>query len=518
MTRRATNAAATALVVAAGVAVAVAGTAFVGPPDEVVRANPEQVEPVVRSTSVCPYIGGEARAASRLGALALPAVAEPDWTPPTAAGNSEDGEAEGPPPVTIRRLAGPDDIPEPFTTVAERGVPVIKKVEGSNPASYSVHAEGPLAPGIVAEQYMLAQSVDLRGLVTAPCTAPGREHWFVGASATPGHRARLIITNPNSTAAVVTVSFWDVTGQVEVPGTKDISIPPLSQEVLVLDAFVPEAEEVGVRVRASRGRVSAALDYRESEEGRPRGISMVPAATAPATSLVVPGVPGHGTRTLFIHAPGEVDAIVSLKVLGADGAFSPLEHDVVTVPSGGIVRVPLDDAVGESAAAIALESDEDISAAVRVDAAGEDELPEFAYTAAAAPLPAGPSAVVLSRAGSGLTSRLHLSAVGELAARATITVVDAEGGVADEQVVDVPAGSTLELELAPPEDVGWATAIIEPAAAGTIVASREIAGSDDDGQLLDLMPLVPPALTVEVPTVVGELPTGLEPAGRTETD
>jgi hypothetical protein len=502
------------LVIAAGVGVAVAVTAFVGPPDEVVRAHSEQVQPVVRSTSVCPYVGGEARAASRLGVLALAGVAEPDWTPPT---DAADSEQDGSPPVTVRQLAGPDDTPEPLATVAERGIPSIKKVEGIDPASYAVHAEGPLAPGVVAEQYMLAQGPDLRGLVTAPCTAAGREHWFVGASATPGHRGRLIITNPNSTAAVVTVSFWGVNGPVDVPGAKDISIPPLSQEILVLDAFVPEAEDLALRVRASQGRVSAALDYRESDESTPLGMSMIPATTAPATSLVVPGVPGHGQRTLFIHAPGDSDAIVTLEILGADGPFSPLEHDVVTVPAGGIVRVPLDDAVGESVAAVSLEGDEDVTAAVRVTASGEGERSDFAYTAAAQPLPAGPSAVVLSRTDSTVTNRLHLSAVGELAGRVTVTVVDGEGGVVQEQVVDVAAGSTVEMELAPPEDAAWVTAIIEPAAAGTIVASRELAGSDDEGRLIDLMPVVPPALTVEVPTVVGELPTGLEPAGRTES-
>jgi hypothetical protein len=123
---------------------------------------------------------------------------------------------------------------------------------------------------------------------------------------------------------------------------------------------------------------------------------------------------------------------------------------------------------------------------------------------------------VLSRAGSGVTSRLQLSALGELAGRVTVTVVDGEGTAGEEQVVDVPAGSTVELELAPPGDSGWATAIIEPSAPGSIVASREIVGSDDDGRLLDLMPVLSPQLTVQVPTVVGELPTGLRPAGRTE--
>lgn len=515
MKRRATSTAVTAMLVAAGVSVAVAATALVGPPDEVVRAHPEQVEPVVRSTSVCPYIGGEPRASSQLGLVALAGVAEPDWTPPAKDAEADDG---GPPPVVVRQLAGPDDIPDPFATVAERGVPTVQKVEGSTPASFAVQAEGPLAPGIVAEQYMLAQGLDLRGVVTAPCTAPGREHWFVGASATPGHRGRLILTNPYSTPAVVTISFWDATGLIEVPGTEDLSIPAFSQEVLVLDALVPDAEDVGVQVLASQGRVGAALDYRESDGARPLGISMIPPAAAPASSLVIPGVPGHGERTLFIFAPGDVDAIVSLEILGASGSFSPLENDVVTVPAGGIVRVPLSEAVGDTAAAISLESDENVTAAVRVSDSAEDESPEFGYTAAVEPLHAGPSAVVLSRGGSGVSSRLQLSAPGELAGRVTVTVVDGEGVEGEAQSVDVPAGGTVELALEPIGDSGWATAVIEPSAPGSIVASREIVGADDDGRLLDLMPVVSPQLTVQVPTVVGELPTGLRPAGRTDTE
>jgi hypothetical protein len=511
--RRTTSAAGTALLVAAGVAVAVAATALVGPPDEVVRAHPEQVEPVVRSTSVCPYAGGEARASSRLGVLALAGVAEPDWVPATPA--ADDAEDDGPPPVTVRRLAGPDDVPDPLMTVAERGIPSTKKVEGSNPASYAVQAEGPLAPGVVAEHFLLTQGPDLHGLVTAPCTAPGREHWFVGAATTEGRRGRLILTNPNSTAAVVTVSFWDAAGQVDAPGAKDISVPARSQEVVVLDAFAPGAEEVAVRVRASQGRVSAALDYRETDDGAPMGISMVPAAAAPAKSLIVPGVPDHGQRTLMIFAPGDSDAIVSLKIFGPDGPFSPLEHDIVTVPAGTVVRVPLDEAVGEEVAAISLDSDEDITAAVRVVDAADDGPPDFAYSAAAEPLPAGPSAVVLSRADSTLAPRLLLSSAGELAGRVTVTVVDGEGNLGEEQVVDVGVGSTVAVDLAAPEDTAWATAIIEPAADGTIVAAREMVGEDDEGPLLDVMPVVAPQVTVQVPTVVGELPR-LKPAGRTE--
>ena len=61
----------TALWVPVGVAVVLGVAAFVGPPDSVVRDRPGQLEPVVRSTAVCPYVGGEPRAVSHVGVLPL---------------------------------------------------------------------------------------------------------------------------------------------------------------------------------------------------------------------------------------------------------------------------------------------------------------------------------------------------------------------------------------------------------------------------------------------------------------
>jgi Family of unknown function (DUF5719) len=503
-----------------GVGLAVGGTAFVGPPDSVVRSHPEQVEPVVRSTSVCPYVGGEPRAASRLGVLAIEGVEEPAWLEPTAAAG-EDEE-----PVVIRQLAGPDEQPEPLVTLDERGVPSTSAVERNDPAGFSVRARGRMAPGVVAEQYMLAEGPDLRGLVTSACTAPGREHWFVGASSGPGQRGRLVLNNASTTAAVVTVSLWDESGPVETDGTKDISIPPRSQEVLLLDALVSEAEQVGVRVRASQGRVAAAIDYRESSDGEPLGLSMIPAATTPSTSVVVPGIPGEGERTLHVIAPGDTDAIATVRVLGADGPFRPLDHDVITVPAGSIASVPIGDAVGDTPAAILLESDEEITAAVRVVSTGsgddEDEAPEggdapdLAFTAATPALPDSPTASVLSRDSSDLGSRLLLTAVGDMGGRVTIITLSGEGDVLDDRVIDVPAGSTVVADLESGEDTAWAFTIVQAAVPDTVVAVREISGSDEGGGLIDLMPVVTPEVYVRVPEVTGELPTGLRPPGRTD--
>jgi hypothetical protein len=322
----------------------------------------------------------------------------------------------------------------------------------------------------------------------------------------------LVLSNPTSVPAVVDVSVWDETGPVDPPATHDIAVPAQGQQVFLLDALDPGAAQVAVRVVASQGRVAAALEVRESDGLEPLGVSVLPGAAAPSTDIVVPGVPGHGQRLLRVLAPGDTDAIVSLRLLGADGPFSPVDQDVLTVTAGTVLEVPIGDTAGAAAVSVALESDTPITAAVRVVDAPSDGRPDVAYTAATAPLD-GPAAALLGRAGSGVTTRLLVSSVGDLPARARVRTLAADGTVAEEQAIDVPGGSTVPFALELPAGVSWATVVVDPADPGTIVVTREMVGSDDDGALLDLLPLVSPAIRVQVPEVAAELPTGLAPAG-----
>jgi hypothetical protein len=481
-----------------GVAAVLGGAALVGPPEAVVRERPGQQEQVVRATVVCPFVGGEARAKSYIGLL-------------TGTGAASQAETE-PEPVTVQPLLGPKAEPTSVLSATAPGVLTATELDTADPAGYAVRAVGSLAPGLEAEQQMLANGPDFRGLVTGRCDVPGHEQWFVGGSGQVGRRGRLVLSNPTAVPAVVDVSVWDETGPVDAPATQDIVIPARSQHILLLDALDPTAERVGVRVSATQGRIAAALEVRETDELDPQGVSFVPAAVEPGAEIVVPGVPAHGERTLHVLAPGEIDAIVSLRLLGPDGSFSPVGQDVVTVPAGTVAEVPIGEAAGEAATAIVLESDAPVTAAVRVVDAAPDLAPELAFTSASAAL-AGPATALLGRGESGLTTRLLASAVDDLPARLLVRTLNPDGTVAAEQTVDVPGGSTVPVPVEAVPSTDWLTVVVEPSEPGTVAVTREIVGSDDSGALLDLMPLVAPVVTVQVPEVAGELPTGLAPAG-----
>lgn len=493
----------TALWISGGTASVLAVAAFVGPPDSVVRDRPGQVEPVVRSTVVCPYVGGEARAVSDVGVL-------PMGGPPA----EQAGEAE-PEPVVVQPLLGVDAERPTLLSATTVGVLAAAEVDTGTATGYAVRATAALAPGLAAEQSMLAQGPDFRGLVTGRCSAPAREHWFVGGSAETGHRGRLVLSNPTDVPAVVDVAVWDEAGPVDAPATQDLAVPAQGQQILLLDALDPGATQVAVRVTASQGRVAAALEMRESDGLDPQGVSLVQQAAAPSTGVVVPGVPGHGRRLLRVLAPGDTDAIVSMRLLGPDGPFSPVGQDVLTVTAGTVTEVPIGDAAGDAPVAVSLESDVPITAAVRVVDTAADGGPDFAYTVATAPLD-GPAPALLGRAGSGLTTRLLVGNVSEMPARAKVQTLLADGTVANEQTIDVPGHSTVPVAVEAASGASWATVIVVPTDPGTVVVTREMTGSDDDGALLDLVPLVAPAVTVQVPEVAGELPTGLAPAGPIE--
>jgi hypothetical protein len=488
-----------ALWIPAGVAAVLGVAAFVGPPESVVRDRPGQQEPIVRATVVCPFVGGEARAKSYVGVL------------PLGSGLATDVVDTEPEPVTAQALLDQEEA-KSILSATVAGALTVQEIRSEDPHGYAVRAVGPLAPGLAAEQLMHASGPDFRGLVSGRCAAPAREFWFVGGSGEVGRRGRLVLSNPNGVPAVVDVSVWDESGPVDASATEDIAIPARGQHLLLLDALDPTAERIGVRVSASQGRIAAALEVRENDKLDPHGVTFIPAAVEPATEIVVPGVPRHGQRTLRILAPGDTDAIVSLRLFGPDGPFSPVGQDVVTVPAGTVAEVPIGEAAAKAAVAVELESDVPVTASVRVVDAPSDAAPDLAYTAATAALD-GIAPALLGPSQGELKTRLLVTALGDLSARAFVRSLKADGSVAEEQTVDVPGGSTVEVEVKPVPKNRWTTVIVEPADPGTVAVTREIVGADGDGALLDLLPLEAPVVTVQVPEVAGELPTGLAPAG-----
>jgi hypothetical protein len=511
--------------VGGGIAVVVFAASLLGPAKEADEQHPPELQPVVRTALVCPFTGGRDDVKSYVGVLAIGETTGADVdgenesvtvTPLSTwdagidldedededQGEGDEGEGdEGDRAPT--ESPEPDEPPEPLLTIEERGVPGVERVEVDSPTSFAVEARGTLAAGTAAETSTLVPGAQVHGFSSASCSPPGREHWFVGGSGSEGKRGTLVLSNPSDVSAVVDVDVWAESGPVDAAATQDVNVPPKSQRVFLLDALAPEAAVVAVHVSTERGKVSAAVEVHESAEAEPRGLSYLPAASEPSTELLIPGVPKIGNPTLMLFAPGETDAIVSLTYQGEHGSFTPASQSVVTVPSGEILSVPLEGL--EETIAVAVSSDEPVTAGVRVKRGSEDGFPDIAFSAAAEPL-SGPAAALLGRSSASFTTSLSLSSVVDSASRATIQTLDEDGAIANEQTVDVPARSTVQIDLERAEDTSYPFAVVRPADPGSLVVTRQVGASTGDGSYIDVLPLTSPVVEVQVPEVVNELP------------
>src|SRR5262249_56562550 len=118
---------------------------------------------------------------------------------------------------------------------------------------------------------------------------------------------------------------------------------------------------VALNVTTSVGQVAAAV--LETSSGAQPGV-WLPPAQAPATSQVLPGLPGAvGPRQLYIAVPGGDNAQVKVTAVTARGSYQPTGRSGINPPGGAAVSVTLA-SLGGIAAAIQISSHEPVSAPI----------------------------------------------------------------------------------------------------------------------------------------------------------
>lgn len=429
--------------------------------------------PVDQATLACPesaYVKGSTT-------TEVAAVAAPSKLDDVAAGEASKGGE-----LTIGDLAG--------------GKPLAKAGRREQQASTAVRkagqqpllAEGTqgLAPGATAGQITRTTSGPARGLSEAACTSPGSEFWFVGPGSAVGRHGRLYLSNADDTAAQLDILLYDEKGLIKDDATRSLEVGAHKQRVVKLDAYAPTSQRLAVQVKASRGRVVAAMrdDMVDGSSGTPLGIDWIPSASAPSKQLVVPGLAGgSGARVLTIVAPGDTSAVVDLGVMGKDNTFTPAKLGRLEVPAGTVKQVALESATARVASGLRISSDVPVTASVRSDLGPKDGPSDFAHTAAVAPL-TGPAVVPTTFNGSKIESSLLLSALGRTPVDAEITLLAPDGRQQPPIKVTVPAGGTLETKLPGIKGSSRYTVVVTPAEPGKLVGTRLQVETADDGPLV----------------------------------
>jgi uncharacterized protein DUF5719 len=504
----------TALLVGLGVATQAPPASPAGP---TAASKVTRFVPVARTAVACPDPVVDATSVTQVSMAAPGAIDDraPDRSSTSSGSATLRPQGKKPGPATARLTARGSVV---SVLPAAGSTPAPAPADGGTPAGGGAligTATRALAPGFAASMLTRSTTDDLRGLSGTACAPPGTSFWFVGSGAIVGQRGRVYLTNTESVPAVVDLTLYGPTGPIEAPSGRGVTIAAGAQEVLKLDALAPDVTRFGIHVQVRQGRVSAAVRDQQVSGLTPRGADWVPAAVAPRRRLVLPGVAvGSGERRLQVLVPGDSDAIVKVRLMGASGGFVPAGLDVVEARAGRVTEIDLEPYTGTSPVAVSLTADQPVTAGLlyRVQgAAGEGTLTDFAYTAAAPALTASAPGVVPelrgTDAGPTVHARVLLAAPGE-AVRLQIDVLPP--ATDPTRSVRIPAGSQVTVDAADLSTAkDFAVSLRPLSGSDPVMASSEISESDTSGPMVTSSVVVPARYAVRVPSVVADLSTGL---------
>jgi hypothetical protein len=311
-----------------------------------------------------------------------------------------------------------------------------------------LNVDGPLATDVGAVQFTRETVNKSWQVSSAPCEGPTTHAWFVGFSTGVGAHATLLLSNVDNVAATVNVGIYGDTSPPNTDTEHGLTVAPRTQLAVQLDNVAPGLSNAAAEVTATAGRVVPALRFDAVNGSIPLGVDYLPRADNAALSQTVPGIPGgDGSRRLLIAAPGDVDATASVKLVTADGSYTPTGMDVIDVPAGGVVSVDLDPELKGAAAGVVVTSSEPVVAgAIASLTPDKNKGADVAFTAAVPPL-SGPAIAADGETAGDRHTQLVLTAPGDDAhVQLTLAPSSADAGPVVSPVT-VPGGTTVVVDL-----------------------------------------------------------------------
>jgi hypothetical protein len=276
-------------------------------------------------------------------------------------------------------------------------------------------------------------------LAWLPCPEPRARWWFVAAgAATVSHDTVLTITNPRAGQAVLDIDVYGSDGPVEGPGLHGVTVPAGATQVIDLAKAAPAVGDLAVNVVATRGLVSVSAADRFAPGFVGKAVQeWLPGQSLPATSVTMTGLPVKPDRAALVVAnPRQVEAVVSVELIGATGTFAPTENQTLTVPPDSVASISIESAFNGEPLAVRVSSEQPVTAAVRTVTGGD-----VAFATGVRPV-SGTTAFAVPSG----TADLVLSSVGAESSL-TVTAFGASGKQLSDGAVTVPKASSVASRL-----------------------------------------------------------------------
>jgi hypothetical protein len=391
---------------------------------------------------------------------------------------------------------------KPVVRPGKPGTPVTGETTGADTPALVGTAEGSHAPGWTVQQTTEVAAGTGRGLQGVNCTAPDTEFWFPGASTATDRTDYVHLTNPDDSAAVVDIELYGKDGALKSAVGEGITVPPHASESLLLSTLSDvEQTDVTVHVGVRSGRVGAAVQALDDKTGG----DWLTASAAPASDLVVPGIPKDAKDVrLVLFTPGDTDADLKVGLASPSGLITPAGHETVHVKAGVTTGVDLGEVTRGEAGSLVLTptgGSVPVVAAVRV-VRGEGGERESAFIPASDPLGARATAAD-NRA---KRTTLSLTAPEDGAKVKVTASAGTEGGTTASRTYTLKGGTTQDVDAPVPAGLEGVYALtVETVSGGPVHASRMLTGQDDDVASFTVQTLPDDRGTVSVPNAEQDL-------------
>lgn len=299
---------------------------------------------------------------------------------------------------------------------------------------------------------------DLSGLSATQCVAAATQQRFVVPSTQTGWTQQLVIANPGSTAAAVSLTAWGTSqqGALSLATAATVTVQAQSETTVNLSAAANAQRGLVVDVDSHTVPVAAVVRSVSMDGLNPNGSDYVTASAAASTTQVMPTVASLGTVTVALFSMD--DAMVDVSWLTKSGRTQAQQ---VKVYSQQVTLVDLG-AVPDGAYALEATSDSAITAqAIGTRDGGKQS--DFAISVSQE------SARVFGVALPGnLTATLVLSNSSDADITTALTGYDASGKKVGATTMKVTAGGAAVLD---PAKLGTGAAMV-------IVSDSDAASSD----------------------------------------
>ncbi|MFJ6126532.1 DUF5719 family protein [Streptomyces griseoviridis] len=364
---------------------------------------------------------------------------------------------------------------KPVVTPKAPGTPATGDTSGSDAPALIGSAEGKFAPGWTVQETTEVAAGTGRGLQGVNCTPPDTSFWFPGASTDADRTDYVHLTNPDDSAAVVDIELYGKDGAIASQVGENLTVPPHSSEPILLSTLTPEKQtNLTVHVNVRSGRVGAAVQALDDKIGG----DWLAAATDPAGSLVLPGIPKDATAVrLIAFAPGDADADLTVKLASPTGLITPAGNGELHVKAGMTAAADLGDITrGEAGSLVLTQTGRSVPvvAALRV-VRGKGAAQETAFIPAAGAV--GARATSADNNAKGSTLSITAPRAG---AQVKVTAsAGSEGGTAASKTFTIKGGTTQDVAAPTPSGgKGGYALTVEPLSGGPVYASRTLAATE----------------------------------------